>query len=389
MFLGFCCIAIILNMICPILFKTPNISAYSMVFYFQCLILTPLLGIPMHLEVKRFFEYLNFVLFNFSFLPSGVIFVDDNSTRPRHLMEQKNEYLDMIGLESGSSLYDLGKLIFVSFLVLGFYFIVVALFAFARWDIKGSRTYTGIKIVFDACNFSLFIRFYLLAYTYILLCIFSDISINNRRGQTDGTYVFAWFSLVGCFCFFIATIVQWVLSKTHPEIYTKLHMFNEAFRGLKNSWVARSFPIVFLLRNFFFVVIVCSLDTESEWAKLLLFFISQIAYTLYLIAVRPFAHWKEFTIELFNSCSFLLSLLSLFFLNSRERFTTKVSNMYICFIIVTAIVNAVIMTSKSLPLLSGILERLLVSFIDRIFKFQIISCIFIWRIGGYICPDRS
>ena len=125
-FLGFCCIAIVLNMVCPIFFKTPNISAYSVLFYFQCLIMTPLLGIPMHVEVKRFFEYLNFVLFNFSFLPDGVIFVDDNSTRPRHLMEQRNEYLDMIGLESGSALYDLGKLIFVSFLVLGVYFLVAA-----------------------------------------------------------------------------------------------------------------------------------------------------------------------------------------------------------------------------------------------------------------------
>ena len=218
--------------------------------------------------------------------------------------------------------------------------------ALAKWDLKGSKTSKVIKVVFDAYNFSVFIRFFLLAYTYILLCIFSDISINNRRARTEGTYVFAWFSLVGCFCFFVVTTVQWVLSKTHPETYAKLYRFNEAFRGLKESWSARTYPLVLMLRNFFLVVVVCALDTESEWAKLILFFITQIAYTLYVIFVRPFINWKEFAIEVFNSCAFLLALLSLFFLNSSKRFTTKVSNMYICFIIVTAIVNAVFVAGK-------------------------------------------
>lgn len=341
-FLGFCCISVILNIMSPLFFKSPTISVYSVVCYFQCMILTPLLGIYMHSEVKSFFEYLNFMLFNFSFLPNVVIFVDDSSTRPRQLMEQRNEYLDMIGLESGSALYDMGKLIFVAFLVLGVYSVVTAAYLLTMANTTESKFYKFIKGVFDAFTFSVFIRFYLLAYTYILLCIFSDIAINNRRAGTEGTYIFAWFALVGCVCFFAATCVQWVLSKTHPETFKKLHRFNEAFRGLKENWSAHSYPLVFMLRNFFFVVLVCSLDTESKWVKISLFFTSQVFYIIYLIAVRPFLNWKEFIIEMFNSCMFLLALFCLFFLDSSKRFTSKVSDMYLWYIIVSAIVSSAI-----------------------------------------------
>lgn len=298
----------------------------------------------MHSEVKCFFKYLNFILFNFSFLPNAVIFVDDSSTRPRHLMEQRNEYLDMIGLESGSALYDLGKLIFVAFLVLGVYAVVVAAYLLTMANTTESKFYKFIKGVFDAFTFSVFIRLYLLAYTYILLCIFSDIAINNRRAGTEGTYVFTWFALVGCVCFYVATFVQWVLSKTNPELFKKLYRFNEAFRGLKENWSARTYPLVFMLRNFFFVVLVCSLDTESKWVKISLFFASQIFFILYLIIVKPFVNWKEFAIEMFNSCMFLLILFCLFFLDSGKRFNVKVSDMYLWYIIVSAIVSSAIVT---------------------------------------------
>lgn len=138
-FIGFSCAGVLLNLASPVLFKAPSISSYSVVLNFQALMLTPLLGVHMHSEVKSFFEYMNFFLFNFSFLPDVVIFVDDDTTRPRHLADQRNEYLSIIGLESGSALYDMGKLIFVAFILLGVYFLVIALYLFATFVINKSK----------------------------------------------------------------------------------------------------------------------------------------------------------------------------------------------------------------------------------------------------------
>lgn len=202
LFLGFGIGALLLNAAGAALFKSSSASVYSLMFYFQAMMLTPLLGVSMHADVKSYFGYMKFMLVNFSFLPDGVIFTDDAHTRPRALMAQQNDYLNQIGFDSGSSLYNIGKLIFVVVVMLGVYLFVATAYVVTKQFYKDPIGYKIVKFLFDLFTFAIFIRLFILAYVFILLCVFSEIAINNRGNNAGGSYLFALVMLQFCILFF-------------------------------------------------------------------------------------------------------------------------------------------------------------------------------------------
>jgi hypothetical protein len=226
-----------------------------MLFHFQNLMLMPLLGIKMHSHVKDFFGYLNFMFVNFSFFPDGVIFTDDSSTRPRNLVAQKNAYLNQIGFDSGSAIYNMGKLIFIFVVLIGVYGFVATGYIVTRKVYKDPVGYKIVKSLFNLFTFSLFIRLYFLAFVFILLCCLSELAISNSDANPGGSFAFAIFMLLICVVFFIGTFIQWIVSKDKKR-FEKLHRINEVFRGLRDTQPAKTYPLVFMARAFFFVILV-------------------------------------------------------------------------------------------------------------------------------------
>lgn len=87
---------------------------YSILFQMQALMMTPLADSYQNDNLEQFYQNINYFLVNFSFLPDSVVFTDSEQTKPqRMLFAQKNDYLDRIGLDSGSAIYNVGKLLFV------------------------------------------------------------------------------------------------------------------------------------------------------------------------------------------------------------------------------------------------------------------------------------
>lgn len=175
-----------------VMFKTPSMSMYAVVSFLQMLFLTPLTGIAHHEDIKYLYDNLSYFMFSFSFLPKVVSFTDgDDRLLAASDVKQESEYLALIGLESGSAFVNMGKLIFVIFLLLAVYFIVIWIHIITKNYFSESIIHRVNKYIFDVFHFSLLIRLASLVFVFVMLCSFSEIVMNNEHGDEAGSYFFA------------------------------------------------------------------------------------------------------------------------------------------------------------------------------------------------------
>lgn len=94
-----------------------SIAFYSIVSYLQLLLLTPLIGITIGVDVERFYDLMDFILFNFNFLSQDVVFTEFSWNESDSDFFQSNKYLTYIGLESASAIVNIGQLLTVGLVV--------------------------------------------------------------------------------------------------------------------------------------------------------------------------------------------------------------------------------------------------------------------------------
>lgn len=81
-------------------------SSFSMMNFIQILLILPLIGAFMPLKVIDFIRSMSFGMFNFDFIPQPF---DVSTGNGAYIItfDQSNDYLNLIGLESGSSFVNL------------------------------------------------------------------------------------------------------------------------------------------------------------------------------------------------------------------------------------------------------------------------------------------
>lgn len=342
--IGLTCVTIIFGFINQALSAKPVWAVFGLIYHIQFLLLLPLIKIVMHNDIISLFDFLNFYLFNFSFLPDVVRFTDSKDTNS-NAISQTNSYLYRIELKIGSAFYNMGELIFVLCLFIAVYLTVVLMYAIARVTSTQSGFYKFSKYIFDMFHFSVIIRFLLLAYMFILLCALSEMGITNKEGDQGKSYTFAIFSFIFGLAILALICLSWIFSKNEKS-HTNLRRSHETFRGTRDSFIARTFPVVFFAKILLFVIIVCTMGHSARFGTLTILFIVQLVYIAYIAILRPFNHIVETLVELFNGIMYAIALLALYFLDKESRWTDSVTNWYLSFIIITVIINALIMIGK-------------------------------------------
>ena len=150
----FTCVTVIFGFINQSLSMKPVWACFGLIYHIQFLLLLPMIRIVMHNDVISLFDYLNFYLFNFSFLPDVVRFTDSKDT-DRDAIAQTNSYLFRLELKSGSAFYNMGELIFVLCVFIAVYIGVVLAFAIARLSSTQSAFYKFTKYIFDLFHFAI------------------------------------------------------------------------------------------------------------------------------------------------------------------------------------------------------------------------------------------
>lgn len=230
------------------------LSSYAYIYHMQLFFLLPMIKITMHSDVLDLFEWLNFYLFNFSFLPDSLRFTDTSNTDPE-AVPQTNSYLKQIELKSGSAFYNIGELLFVVCIYLAVHLTVVLTYLISTKTSAESGFSKGARYVFNLFHFAVPIRFFLLAYLFLMLSSLSELVINNDKGDEGGSFAFAFILLLVGIATLILMAVQLILSR-NEKTFEKMSRINEVFRGLKDSTLARTYPVVFYGRMLLFTALV-------------------------------------------------------------------------------------------------------------------------------------
>ena len=222
----------------------PKASLFSILSFMQMVCLLPLIGFNMASRTENFADSLDFAFYNFSFLPDVVVFTDDSNTKPRTLyVDQEREYLSKIGLEGGSAVYNLGKLIFVYFLIIGVYAIIAITYLILQYKKPVACPYIAFKWLFEFFTLGFFIRFFMITYAFVLLSLLTEISINNATPENQGSYAFAMIMFILCIFFVAALFVQWVFAVKKTE-NAFLKLVKEPLRGLKEDNISLLFSFL-------------------------------------------------------------------------------------------------------------------------------------------------
>lgn len=180
---------------------TSSVASYSLIQNLQMLILTPLIGVTIGTDVQDFYESMDFMMLNFNFLTEDVVFTDFNRRNLGTNFFQSNQYLSSIGLKSGSAIHNLGQLVTVC---LAICFISMCVLLLGLMCVKSdSRVGRFSKWLSQFWFFSFHIRFFTLTSTFVLLAVFSEITISNDGVEHLTSYIVAW----AIFVFYLSAAV--------------------------------------------------------------------------------------------------------------------------------------------------------------------------------------
>lgn len=122
-------------------------GAYVMVSQLQDLMISPLITNDMDSDVAGSYENMDYMMMNFNFLPDSVS-VTGGSSR-RNLSSQTNLGLYVLGLKSKYAYENIGKLLFVFFLVMLAHIITTICYSLSKWLAKGSLLHTVTEYLFN------------------------------------------------------------------------------------------------------------------------------------------------------------------------------------------------------------------------------------------------
>ena len=314
---------------------------YAIIFHIQTLIFTPLIGISIGQNVLNFYDYIDSYLFNFNFLGQDVVFTDNDDNRNTYNFYQNNPYLETVGLESGSAFYNLGQVFFVLAL-LGVVYLVINWLYYLTYnrDRKESNWDKAMKYLHQTFHFAVLIRLFMLTFLFMWMCAMTEIGETNEGIEKGGSWTFAFLLMIVLGVSIFLAFVHYVATKDQKK---KNERVEELFRGTKeNNNVARLWPIVWMLRTAFFLVIVSTMNHDSRYAELTIVFVAQILYVLWVAGTTPFTEWVDYAIELLNGVMFLVALVALYGLDKTDNWTDGVDHMYLAFICITAGVNCLL-----------------------------------------------
>lgn len=116
-YLAVLCIGAIFNVLSAQMYDCSSVSVFGMCYQIQIFMLVPMIGADVSSDSIYFFEYVKDMLVSFYLLPSSFYTFGHGNVFASASYSQSNWYLNLIGLTSGSALYNMNNYIFVCLFV--------------------------------------------------------------------------------------------------------------------------------------------------------------------------------------------------------------------------------------------------------------------------------
>ena len=269
-------------------------------------------------------------MLNFDFLTSKFQ-NDENDASSFVDFDQANDYLNLIGLQSGSTAINLLTTALI-FLILPIIHILVGLYYLYIKKNSNHRNWWLIlfKKLFDSLTFGVYIRTLFEAYVFMMLSSSSEIfNYSKDNVQMRRSIGFAWAIFILCLSMICLAMWQWIKS-LKSENLESMYFFLELFSGIKNSKRARFYSFMFLIRRFlFWFLVIFSAQAFSVFLRSLFYSIIQISYFLFVVLYRPFEEFKDNFLEIFNEVVYSSMWIMLIFLPYENNWNSFTENTFL------------------------------------------------------------
>ena len=201
-------------------------GAWAMINQLQILILLPLMIDNFNSKVRDYILSMDFALFSFDFISLNGLIPHDSKKALN--FDQQNEYLGIMGLESGSALKNnFGLLLMITILA---FFHLFLWPLYCKFKHRRSRLAKLVKYLWYFMTLTIYIRLFIEA--FIIICLSNIFEIKyyaiNNHGKTV-SFVFACLVTFIAFCLLTITFIIWKSYNKIQEIHNK-YCFKEILR---------------------------------------------------------------------------------------------------------------------------------------------------------------
>ncbi|CAI2381428.1 unnamed protein product [Moneuplotes crassus] len=315
-------------------------SIFSIMNSLQLAILLPLVPGYFSPQVLDFLSGMGFTMLSFDFIKfKDLPFAQDLTDWVSY--PQSDQYLNNLGMRSGSSVVNYLSLMAIILLIVVLHFGVYLLCVCIQ-NSKHTRCKKFMNNLFKFFTFNIYIRVFIQAFMFTTLSIFSE--LYNLNLSTTVTKVS--FGLCAIFC--LCTSVLFLLSfymycKSFPKIdEEKYWPCVEYFNGVKSTNFSKLYTSLFMILRLLLCGLLVFGETISPSTKATYFYLLNIGFCLYLIIVRPLENPQDNIIEIINQIIFCCLAVPLSWLNTEEAWTPFYERYYTTIFMVSPAIGSII-----------------------------------------------
>ncbi|CAI2381543.1 unnamed protein product [Moneuplotes crassus] len=331
-------------------------SIFSIMNSLQFAVLLPLVPDYFSPKVLDILSGMGFAMFSFDFIKfKDLPFVEDLTEWVKY--PQSDEYLNSLGMRSGSSVVNYLSLLAILILVGVINF---GIFVCKRCteNSKHTRCKTFFNKLFKLLTFNIYIRIFMQAFVFTTLSIFSE--LYNLNLATTVTQISFGLCIVFAICTSVLFILSFIMYRvSFPQINKdKYWPCIEYFNGIKPTKFSKLYSSLFMLVRISMTSLLIFGQTVRCYEKAIFFYLISIGYCIYLIIVRPFENPQDNLIEAINQTLFCCLAVPLSWLNTKQDWTSFYESYYTTVFMVTPAIG-------SLICLGFLIKSIIVYMIDR------------------------
>ncbi|CAI2380929.1 unnamed protein product [Moneuplotes crassus] len=315
-------------------------SIFCMMNSLQLVILLPLVPEYFSIKVMDFLDGMGFAMLSFDFIQlEDIPFVKTIKNWVEY--PQTDEYLEDIGMSSGSSIVNYISFIsFIILLVIGHICVYLLIKCARRSEHEGCKKF--FNKLFEFFTFNIYIRTFIQSFTFTILCTFSEIySLNLKTTTVKISFGFCIFTVIGCLCMLLLSLYMY--KKSFPEIDNeKYWACKEFFNGVKHGKGSNLYTTIFLMLRVMLVSLVIFGKTVPSFYKAIAFCAINIAYGAYLLVSRPYENPQDNIVECINQILFCSLAVPLSWLNTKANWTPFYEDFYIKILMASPIIGSIV-----------------------------------------------
>ncbi|CAI2381608.1 unnamed protein product [Moneuplotes crassus] len=332
-------------------------SIFSIMNSLQLACLLPLVPDYFSPKVLDILSGMGFTMFSFDFIKfKDLPFVEGLTKWVSY--PQSDEYLNSLGMRSGSSI--------VNYLSLMVIIILVGIINFGIFMCKRcteNSKHTKRKKFFDKLfkllTFNIYIRIFMQAFLFITLSIFSELyNFNFANTVTQISFGLCIIFAICTSMLFILSFIMYCVSSDQID-KEKYWLCIEYFNGIKPNKYSKLHSSLSMLVRLSMTSLLIFGQSARSYEKAIYFYLLNIGYCLYLIIVRPFENPQDNLIEAINQTLFCCLAVPLSRLNTKQDWTPFYESYYTTVFIVAPSIGALIC-------LGFLIKSIIVYLIDRI-----------------------